>query len=113
MSKFVKRSYMTDSPIMLTPKWEALTGTVPQALGVDDGQGNKIVQAGTPIPANDDTMFGLLAYDTDVTHGDVGTALVRRGNVNLTALADRGITLTAAAMEAVPTLAFITPDIET
>ena len=46
-----------------------------------DENGNKIVKAGTPFPANDSTCKGYLLHDVDVTQGDApGTFIVLRLN---------------------------------
>lgn len=72
----------TNSPEILTSAhYITRTCTVTQAMGKDI-DGKKIVQAGTPFPANDATIKGLIFRDVDVTYGDAEASLLVEGYVN-------------------------------
>ena len=48
--------------------------------GVDkNAEGRKIVKAGTPFPANNETAQGILLYDVDVTDGPQAAAIAFEG----------------------------------
>lgn len=47
-----------------------------------NADGTKVVKAGTPIPANDNTCIGLALKDYDVTEDNFCGAIVNFGRVN-------------------------------
>lgn len=78
---------------------------VPQSMGTDV-DGRKVVVAGTPFPANDDTCLGLLLYTVDVTAGDEAGAYVYEGVIDPDKLAENGVTVSDAAKKVIPNVQF-------
>lgn len=73
-----------------------------------DTDGKKIVKAGTVYPANDATAQGILFYDTDVTYGDAGGALLVHGFVDYAKYKALGLPeIAATAKAAMPQITFI------
>ena len=56
------------------------TREIPDTMGIVDGT-RKIVKAGTPFPADDDTAVGLVFTDADVTNGAVAGSVMVGGRV--------------------------------
>lgn len=78
------------------------------ATGVTaNAEGKKIVKAGTILPANDKTAKGVLLHDTDVTNGDAPGTLIIHGFVDNAKLVANGVTVTAAALGALPQITFV------
>lgn len=78
------------------------------ATGVTaNSEGKKIVKAGMIYPANDKTAKGVLLHDTDVTSGDAPGTIVIHGFVDNAKLVANGVTVTAAAMGALPQITFV------
>lgn len=78
------------------------------ATGVTaNSEGKKIVKAGTIYPANDKTAKGVLLHDTDVTNGDAPGTIVIHGFVDNAKLVANGVTVTAAALGALPQITFV------
>ena len=78
---------------------------VPQSMGTDV-DGKKIVKAGTPFPADDNTCLGLLLYSVDVTGGDAAGAYVYEGVIDPDKLTESGVTVSDAAKKAIPNVQF-------
>lgn len=79
---------------------------VPQSMGVDQADGRKLVIAGTPFPADDDTCLGLLLYTVDVTAGDEAGAYVYEGVIDPDKLTENGVTVSDAAKKVIPNVQF-------
>lgn len=78
------------------------------ATGVTaNSEGKKIVKAGTIYPANDKTAKGVLLHDVDVTNGDTPGTIVIHGFVDNAKIVSNGITVTAAALGALPQITFV------
>lgn len=75
---------------------------VPASGVTADANGNKIVKAGTPFPANNATCLGYLLHDVDVTQGDAPGTYVFDGVLDGAKLTANGITIAAAARAATP-----------
>lgn len=75
---------------------------VPATGVVADANGNKIVKAGTPFPANDATCLGYLLHDVDVTQGDAAGTYIYEGILDGDKLTANNITIADAAKSATP-----------
>jgi len=79
--------YIKETKYSTTPEFLAsahfinFTTTVSDVGVVADKNGNKIVPAGTVLPANDATAKGILFKAVDVTHGPQPGALMVEGYV--------------------------------
>lgn len=71
-----------------------------------DANGNKIVKAGTPFPANDATCKGYLLHDVDVTNGDAPATYVYEGSIDVKKLTANGVTVSDNAKGATPRVTF-------
>ena len=71
-----------------------------------DENGNKIVKAGTPFPANDSTCKGYLLHDVDVTQGDAPGTFIYEGSIDNKKLTDSGVTVSELAKAATPRVTF-------
>ncbi|WP_438491029.1 hypothetical protein [Paenibacillus sp. IHBB 3054] len=58
-----------DINFLASAKYVSYTYQISDAGVTANAQGRKIVKAGTPYPANDDTAIGIVFIDTDVTEG--------------------------------------------
>lgn len=65
---------------LASSKVQSFTTLVSDA-GVTAVDGQKIVKAGTVLPANDATAEGILYNDVDVTHGPQPGALIVEGYI--------------------------------
>lgn len=73
------------------------------AQGVEaDANGKKIVKAGTPFPANDNTCLGYLLTDVDVTNGDAPGTYVYEGTLDPDKLQASGVVISDAAAAKTP-----------
>lgn len=79
---------------------------IPQSMGVDDGNGNLIVKAGTPYPANDATCMGYVYVDVDVTRGDAAGTIRYEGDLDNKKIQENGVTISAEAKAATPRVTF-------
>ena len=79
---------------------------VPAADVTADDNGNKIVKAGTPFPANDETCLGYLLSDVDVTQGDAPGTYVYEGTIDVAKLTENEIEVEDAAKAATPKVNF-------
>lgn len=80
---------------------------VVSADGVDaDANGNKIVKAGTPFPANDATCKGYLLHDVDVTQGDAPGTYIYEGSIDNKKITENGVAIDATAKAATPRVTF-------
>lgn len=96
------RPNFLDSEVGLVLK----TKEIPQSMGTDDGNGRKIVAAGTVFPTNDASATGIVFETVDVTGGNMPGAVLVAGRVlkdalNIdsnaeTPLAEAGIVLVTA-----------------
>ena len=71
-----------------------------------DSNGNKIVKAGTPFPANDSSCKGYLLEDVDVTHGDAPGTYIYEGSIDNAKLTATGVTVSEEAKAATPRVTF-------
>ena len=67
-----------------------------------DANGNKIVKAGTPFPANDATCLGYLLQDVDVTNGSAPGTYVFEGVLDPVKLQASGVVISDAAAAKTP-----------
>ena len=79
---------------------------VPQSMGKDDGNGNKIVKAGTPFPSNDGECKGYLLHDVDVTQGDAPGTYIYEGSIDNKKLTEAGVIVSELAKAATPRVTF-------
>ena len=106
MGKPITKEYGTEKGILKFFPYQGAACLV-SATGVTaDANGNKIVKAGTPFPANDATCLGLLLHDVDVTQGDAPGTYVYEGVIDTAKLTANGITVAAAAKSAIPRVTF-------
>lgn len=79
---------------------------VPESMGTDDGNGFKVVKAGTPFPADDATCKGYILHDVDVTQGDAAGTYVYQGDIDNAKLTETGVTVSEEAKTATPRVTF-------
>ena len=71
MGKPIVRDFTQGKGILKFFPYEGAACLVPQTMVTSaDGNGMKIVPAGTPFPSNDAECKGYLLHDVDVTMGD-------------------------------------------
>lgn len=86
--EFTTNSFTTNKQILVFPDhYVAVAQHIPQgsplAATVD---GRQIVRAGTIVPANDATAWGVVMNDVDVTNGDREVAVIIHGFLKTAAL---------------------------
>lgn len=79
---------------------------VPEAGVTADANGQKIVKAGTPFPADDETCKGYLLESVNVTQGDAPGTYVYAGSIDNKKLTEIGVTISAEAKAATPRVTF-------
>ena len=80
MGKPIVRDFTQGKGILKFSPYEGAVCLVPQAMVTSaDGNGMKIVPAGTPFPSNDAECKGYLLHDVDVTMGDAPGTYVYQG----------------------------------
>lgn len=83
MGKPIVRDFTQGKGILKFFPYEGAACIVQQsAVSSPDANGNKIVPAGTPYPANDDSCVGYLLEDVDVTQGDAPGTYVYQGTID-------------------------------
>lgn len=87
--------------------YQAFPAMIKEQGVTPDADGNKIVKAGTPYPANDNTCKGYILEDIDVTYGDAPGAVVFEGTIDNAKLALNGITVDPTAKSATPRVTFM------
>lgn len=106
MGKPIEREFTQNKTILKYFPYEGAACVVPASMGADDGNGNKIVKAGTPFPADDATCLGYLFMDVDVTQGDAAGTYVYQGSIDNTKLTENGVTVSDEAKGATPRVTF-------
>jgi len=106
MGKPIQREFTQSKTILKYFPYEAAACVVEQTMGVDDGNGNLIVKAGTPYPADDATCLGYLLHDVDVTQGDAPGTYVYQGSIDNAKLTEAGVTVSDEAKAATPRVTF-------
>lgn len=106
MGKPIEREFTQGKTILKFFDYKGAPCVVPQSMGVDDGNGNLIVKAGTPFPADDGTCKGYLLHDVDVTQGDDAGTYIFEGSIDNVKLTEAGVTISAEAKAATPRVTF-------
>lgn len=106
MGKPIAREFGQELGILKYFPYEADACLVPQSMGVDDGNGNLVVVAGTPFPSNDANCKGYLLHTVDVTRGDAPGTKVYQGSIDNAKLAKNKVTVSADAKAATPRVTF-------
>lgn len=98
----IKKEYNANKTILKFFPYVGAACLVP-ATGVEaDANGHKIVKAGTPFPANDETCLGYLLEDVDVTQGDAPGTYVFEGVLDPDKLIANGVSISDAAAAKTP-----------
>lgn len=83
MGKPIVHEYGQSKGILKFFPYEGAACVVPQTMKASpDENGLKIVPAGTPFPANDNSCLGYLLHDVDVTQGDAPGTYVYQGTID-------------------------------
>lgn len=105
MGKPIERDFTQSKGILKFFPYEGAACIVPQTMGsVADGNGRKIVPAGTPFPSNDNKCLGYLLEDVDVTQGDASGTYVYQGTIDWEKV--KGLSIAEAARKATPRVTF-------
>lgn len=106
MGRPIERTYGQEKTILKYFDYKGAACVVPEAMGKDDGNGNKIVKAGTSFPSDDTSCKGYLLHTVDVTNGDAPGTYVYEGAIDSKKLEEAGVTVSAAAKGATPRVTF-------
>lgn len=106
MGKPITHDFEQSKTILKFFPFQGAACLVPAANVVADANGNKIVKAGTPFPANNETCLGYLLSDVDVTQGDAPGTYVYEGTIDPAKLTANGIIVTDAAKAHTPRVYF-------
>lgn len=102
MGKPITRTFNPNKTILKFFPYQGAPCLV-SASGVEaDANGLKIVKAGTPFPANDNTCLGYLLTDVDVTNGDAEGTYVYEGVLDPDKLQASGVVISDAAAAKTP-----------
>ena len=83
MGKPIVRDFTQGKGILKFFPYEGAACLVPQTMVTSaDGNGMKIVPAGTPFPSNDAECKGYLLHDVDVTMSDAPGTYVYQGTID-------------------------------
>lgn len=107
MGKPIVRDFSQSKGILKYFPYEGAACVVPQSMvSAADGNGQKIVKAGTPYPSNDAKCLGYILEDVDVTMGDAPGTYVYQGSIDKTKVTENGVTVTDEAKAATPRVTF-------
>lgn len=106
MGKPIEREFAQSKTILKYFDYKGAACLVPAAGVEADANGLKIVNAGTPFPANDATCQGYLLHDVDVTQGDAPGTYIYEGAIDNKKLAANGVSVASAAKTATPRVTF-------
>lgn len=107
MGRVIENTYGQSIGVLKFFPYQAKAVLIKEEGVVADADGNKIVKAGTPYPANDETCEGYVLEDIDVTNGDAPGAVVFEGTIDNAKLALNGITIDPDAKAATPRVTFM------
>lgn len=107
MGRVKSKTYGQPIGVLKFFPYQAFKALIKEQGVTPDADGNKIVKAGTPYPANDATCKGYLLEDIDVTQGDATGAVVFEGTLDVAKLTKNGITVDASAKSATPRVTFM------
>lgn len=104
--KFTQKEYGQPVEILKFNDFKGEACMVSDSGVTADGNGKKIVKAGTPHPANDATCKGILLHDVDVTYGEAPGTRVFEGSIDTKKLTKNGITVAEEAKAVLPRVTF-------
>lgn len=105
MGKPIVRDFTQGKGILKFFPYEGAACLVTQSMVSEaDENGHKIVPAGTPFPANDDTCTGYLLEPVDVTQGDAPGTRVYQGTIDWEKV--KSLSIADAARKATPRVTF-------
>lgn len=105
MGKPIIREFTQSKGILKFFDYKGAACVVPQSMqSSPDGNGMKIVKAGTPFPSNDNNCLGYLLHDVDVTQGDAPGTYIYSGTIDWTKVSD--LSIADAARKATPRVTF-------
>lgn len=99
MGKPIEHEYGQELGVLKFFPYQGAACVVPATMATG---GATIVPAGTPFPANNATALGVLLHDVDVSQGDAAGTYVYEGTIDPDKLTAKGVTISAAAKEAMP-----------
>jgi len=106
MGKPIVKEFAHANTILKYADFKGAPCLVPSTGVSADANGFKIVKAGTPFPANDETCKGYLLHDVDVTNGDAPGTYIYEGAIETAKLTANSITVDSAAKAATPRVTF-------
>ena len=107
MGKPIVRDFSQSKGILKYFPYEGAACVVPQSMvSAADGNGQKIVKAGTPYPSNDAKCLGYILEDVDVTMGDAPGTYVYQGSIDSAKVTANGVTVEETAKAATPRVTF-------
>ncbi len=105
MGKPIVHEYGQSKGILKFFPYEGAACVVPQTMkSSPDENGLKIVPAGTPFPANDNSCLGYLLHDVDVTQGDAPGTYVYQGTIDWEKV--KSLSIADAARKVTPRVTF-------
>ena len=105
MGKPIVHEYGQSKGILKFFPYEGAACVVPQTMkSSPDENGLKIVPAGTPFPANDNSCLGYLLHDVDVTQGGAPGTYVYQGTIDWEKV--KTLSIADAARKATPRVTF-------
>lgn len=111
MGKPIERDFTQSKGILKFFPYEGAACIVPQSMvSVADGNGRKIVPAGTPFPSNDNKCLGYLLEDVDVTQGDAPGTYVYQGTIDWEKVKTLSPTIADVARKVTPRVTFYGAD---
>jgi hypothetical protein len=102
MGKPITRTFNPNETILKFFPFKGAPCLVSAQGVVADANGKKIVKAGTPFPANDNTCLGYLLTDVDVINGDAPGTYVYEGTLDPDKLQASGVVISDAAAAKTP-----------
>lgn len=106
MGKPIVREFTQGKTILKYFDYKGAVCVVPESMATADGNGTKVVKAGTPFPSNDANCRGYLLHDVDVTRGDAPGTYIYEGSIDNAKVTENGVTVSAEAKSATPRVTF-------
>ena len=104
--RFTQKEYGQPIEILKFNDFKGEACMVSDSGVVADANGKKIVKAGTPHPANNETCKGILLHDVDVPYGEAPGTRVFEGSIDSNKLTKNGITVAEEAKAVLPRVTF-------
>ena len=105
--KFIKRQVEAPLEILFNDHFVGRPIMLKKDTVTPNSDGRRIIKAGTIYPSNDANAEGVILHNTEVAHADSPGTIVIHGFIDNKKLVQNGVTVSAAAKEALKLIDFV------